>query len=295
MASAEVKQRLEQRSREADQLIAQLKQQVDNLRTCAVAASGGSSLEKENADLRLKVDSLKAKLIDLEERNGSVQVSLPNVKVNAAPTVTTSPVAKEQPPSIAQPKKAAEAKPKKEKKEKKGSGTPQEKKEDVPVTISMMDLRIGKIVDVKKHPDADSLYVEVIECGEQVPRTVVSGLVKHVPIEEMQDRTVIICCNLKPAKMRGILSQAMVMCASGDTIELITPPAGSVPGDRISFDGYPLGDFPPQMNPKKKILEQILADLFTDENKVATYKGVPWKVEGKGICVAPTMAKTKIK
>lgn len=50
--------------------------------------------------------------------------------------------------------------------------------------------------------------------GEEQPRTVVSGLVNFVPIEEMQDRLVVVLCNLKPAKMRGIESSGMVLCAS---------------------------------------------------------------------------------
>jgi tRNA-binding EMAP/Myf-like protein len=39
---------------------------------------------------------------------------------------------------------------------------------------------------VKKHPDADSLYVEEIDVGEDAPRVVVSGLVKFIPMEQMQ-------------------------------------------------------------------------------------------------------------
>lgn len=54
-----------------------------------------------------------------------------------------------------------------------------------PIDISRLDLRVGKIVDVKKHPDADSLYVEDVDLGEGQNRTIVSGLVKHVPIEEV--------------------------------------------------------------------------------------------------------------
>ena len=46
-------------------------------------------------------------------------------------------------------------------------------------------MRIGQIVGVKKHPDADSLYVEEVDLGEEQPRTIVSGLVKHVPIEQV--------------------------------------------------------------------------------------------------------------
>ena len=43
----------------------------------------------------------------------------------------------------------------------------------------------GKIVEVKKHPDADSLYVETVDLAEDRPRTIISGLVKHVPIEQV--------------------------------------------------------------------------------------------------------------
>lgn len=47
-----------------------------------------------------------------------------------------------------------------------------------------------------------------------MPRTIVSGLVNYVPIEEMKDRMVVVLCNLKPAKMRGVESCGMVLCAS---------------------------------------------------------------------------------
>ena len=53
------------------------------------------------------------------------------------------------------------------------------------VDVSRLDLRVGKIVGVKKHPDADALYVEEVDLGEGQVRTIVSGLVKHVPIEEV--------------------------------------------------------------------------------------------------------------
>lgn len=77
-----------------------------------------------------------------------------------------------------------------------------------------LDIRVGRIVDVSKHPDADTLYVERIDLGEEAPRTIVSGLAKFVPIEEMQGRFVAVLCNLKPAKMRGVESQGMVLCTS---------------------------------------------------------------------------------
>lgn len=51
--------------------------------------------------------------------------------------------------------------------------------------VSRLDFRVGQIVDVKKHPDADTLYVEEVNLGEGRNRTVVSGLVNHIPIEQV--------------------------------------------------------------------------------------------------------------
>merc|ERR1712018_132660 len=79
---------------------------------------------------------------------------------------------------------------------------------------SRLDMRVGKIVEVSRHPDAEKLYVEKIDLGEAVTRTIVSGLVDFVPQEEMQGRMVVVLANLKPAKMRGVESCGMVLCSS---------------------------------------------------------------------------------
>lgn len=73
---------------------------------------------------------------------------------------------------------------------------------------------MGLIRKAWKHPEADSLYVEEVELGEDAPRTVVSGLVKYIPEEQMQNRRVVLVCNLKPVSMRGIKSHAMVLAAT---------------------------------------------------------------------------------
>ena len=95
-----------------------------------------------------------------------------------------------------------------------------------------------------------------MECGEAEPRQVISGLVKHVPIEKMQNRKVIMVANLKPAKMRGITSYGMVLCAkAGDKVELINCPENAEPGDIVTTEDF-LADWKEpdaQMNPKKKI------------------------------------------
>lgn len=95
----------------------------------------------------------------------------------------------------------------------KGKGAAADK--DKPVDVSRVDLRVGLITKASKHPDADSLYVEDIMCGEETPRVVVSGLVKHIPEPEMQQRLVVVVANLKPANLKGIKSHAMVLAATG--------------------------------------------------------------------------------
>lgn len=134
------------------------------------------------------------------------------------------------------------------------------------ISPSRLDIRVGKIVEVSKHPEADALYVEKIDLGEEQPRTIVSGLVNYVPINEMQDRLVIVLCNLKPAKMRGIESSGMVLCASIEnngvkSVEPLEPAEGSKPGDKVFIESYEQGEPDKILNPKKKIWEQLQVDL----------------------------------
>ncbi|MQM04138.1 hypothetical protein Taro_036929 [Colocasia esculenta] len=89
-------------------------------------------------------------------------------------------------------------------------------KSEPEISISRLDIRVGLVTKVQKHPDADSLYIEEIDVGEASTRTVVSGLVNHIPLQEMQNRKVCVLCNLKPATMRGVKSHAMVLAASSE-------------------------------------------------------------------------------
>ncbi|CDO71440.1 hypothetical protein BN946_scf184909.g34 [Trametes cinnabarina] len=173
-----------------------------------------------------------------------------------------------------------------------------DKAEDGEPVPSMIDLRVGRIVDVKKHPDADSLYVEQIDFGEETgPRTVVSGLVNYIPIEEMQNKILVGVCNLKPANMRGIKSFAMVLAATHKDgkdkgIELVQPPAGSKPGDRVYFEGFEDGQPLSQLNPKKKVFETIQPGFTTLETREAAWvnpaTGSVHKIRtSAGACIAP--------
>ncbi|POS88155.1 hypothetical protein EPUL_000328 [Erysiphe pulchra] len=155
----------------------------------------------------------------------------------------------------------------------------------VPVSVSLIDLRVGHILKAVKHPEADSLYVSTIAMGDkpgtaetfeyegQVVRTVCSGLNGLVPLEEMQGRKIIVVCNLKPVKMRGIKSAAMVLAASpkpkdgedddhSKVVELVSPPEDAVAGDKVFFEGWK-GEPEGILNPKKKIWETFQPGFTT--------------------------------
>ena len=110
----------------------------------------------------------------------------------------------------------------------------------------------------------------------------------------MQNRKAILLCNLKPAKMRGILSEAMVMCASTpEKVEILSPPENSKPGDPVLVSGYERRP-DAQLNPKKKIFEAVAPDLKVNSEQIATYKGIPWSVNGEP-CKSQTLVDVIIK
>lgn len=256
---------------------------------------------RENAVLSEQVEKLKTELISLEKRNGKQQIPIPGDAV-AEVVEKSSIIAPTTPISLSseaqsKPTQAKEKKPKKEKSKAApettsdgGSG-----KKDEDVHVGLLDMRIGKIVEITQHPDADSLYLEKIDCGENTPRTVISGLVKHVPIDEMKDRLVVVLCNLKPAKMRGIISEAMVMCASTpEKVEVLSPPNGSIPGDLVYCEGYER-NAPSQLNPKKKIFETVAVDLKTNSDLIGCYKDKPLYVPNKGNITSKSLKNVNIK
>uniref|UniRef100_T1JFE5 tRNA-binding domain-containing protein n=1 Tax=Strigamia maritima TaxID=126957 RepID=T1JFE5_STRMM len=159
--------------------------------------------------------------------------------------------------------------------------------------VSRLDFRVGKIISAKKHPNADNLYVEVVDVGEKGNRTVVSDFVKFIPVKQLHNRAVVLLCNLKPIRIRGILSEAMVMCArTPGKVEILSPPLHAVAGDRIICEEFP-GDSDREL--KKSIFEQVARDLKTDGQKRAGYKGKLLVVSGKGCVVAKSLINVQIK
>ncbi|XVF00340.1 hypothetical protein REPUB_Repub03eG0276700 [Reevesia pubescens] len=149
---------------------------------------------------------------------------------------------------------------------------------DKELSVSLLNIQVGLIHKAWKHPSADSLLVEEIDVGEAKLRQVVSGLAKYCNPEELTNRRVVLITNVKPGKLRDVMSEGLVLCASNEDhiiVEPLLPPEGAKPGERVSFSGI---DGKPEdvLNPKKKQLEKITPHLFTDEKGVATFKGIPF-------------------
>ena len=240
-----------------------------------------------------------------------------NVKSNTASAAPDAPTA---------------SKPKKEKAPKQPKPPKAPATPVAPVSPALIDLRVGHILRAIAHPNADSLYVSTIAMGDpegtdhtqvdeetgKVVRTVCSGLNGLVPLEEMQNRKVVVVANLKPVNMRSIKSAAMVLAASPPAeegadphaadriVELVNPPESAEAGEAVFFEGWAYGEGKgpeKQLNPKKKVWEGVQPGFFTSDDLVvgfdAARPGVEIEgdkekkgfliVEGKGQCTVKTL------
>eukprot|EP00934_Nitzschia_sp_Nitz4_P000922 Nitzschia sp. Nitz4//scaffold60_size111251//94161//95462//NITZ4_004161-RA/size111251-processed-gene-0.17-mRNA-1//1//CDS//3329555606//922//frame0 len=188
--------------------------------------------------------------------------------------------------------KKAEAKPDQSKKGGKGQAQAEKgkgKKEQQPAKkgntppatdsydISAMDIRVGKIVKAWNHPEAEKLYCEEIDVGEEQPRQIASGLRPfYASPDDLTGQTVMVLCNLKKRNLVGFPSHGMVLCASNEDhtkVELMTPPKDTPPGERVMFEGIEMKDPEPENKvAKKKVWEAVGPALKTNADGVCMWK-----------------------
>ncbi|MCD4825208.1 MAG: methionine--tRNA ligase subunit beta [Phycisphaerae bacterium] len=98
-----------------------------------------------------------------------------------------------------------------------------------------LDLRVGKVVEVAEHPNADRLLVLQVDMGSET-RQLVAGIKAYYAPEALLGREIIVVANLAPRKMRGVESQGMLLAAATDeeksdvvilTTEKPVPPGAS--------------------------------------------------------------------
>ncbi|MFM1539937.1 methionine--tRNA ligase [Helcococcus ovis] len=101
-----------------------------------------------------------------------------------------------------------------------GSVKKEESKEGIKPAIEFedfekIDMKVGKILECEKHPDADKLLVFKVKIGDET-RQIVSGIKKWYEPEQLIGKKVVVLMNLKPRKIRGIESQGMLLSAEKD-------------------------------------------------------------------------------
>ncbi|MBI9079316.1 MAG: methionine--tRNA ligase [Pseudodesulfovibrio sp.] len=98
-----------------------------------------------------------------------------------------------------------------------------------------LDMRIGTVKEVEKHPDADRLLLIRVDTGEDELRQVVSGIADHFAPDDLIGKQVVVVANLKPRKLRKQLSQGMILAVkSGDGLQLLTPSGDVDSGSKVS-------------------------------------------------------------
>lgn len=101
--------------------------------------------------------------------------------------------------------------------------------------FAKVQLKLARVIAAERVEKSDKLLKLRLKVGDS-ERTVVSGIAKHYAPEEMVGKTVVVVANLKPAKLRGIMSEGMILCASDDAgkLSLITVDGDFADGSSIS-------------------------------------------------------------
>ncbi|MCQ2069631.1 MAG: hypothetical protein MJZ68_00670 [archaeon] len=105
-----------------------------------------------------------------------------------------------------------------------------------------IELRLGTVVEVNDHPEAERLYVLKVDLGEEEgPRTIVTNIKADYPYDKMMGRRLLVVSNLKSANFKGVKSFGMLMAAEdremgGDKL-LLLEPSKDVPNGTLFMSG----------------------------------------------------------
>ena len=146
--------------------------------------------------------------------------------------------------------------------------------------FSRINLKIGKIIEINRHPKADKLYIEKIDLGNGDVRQIVSGLVPYYKENELLNKKVIVVSNLKPAVLRGENSEGMLLAAENEDKSIV----------EVIFPDSEIGDIVKAEGIDTVLIETITIDDFfsvpiTVTNKNVCYKGKPLITNNKPISV----------
>jgi len=97
-----------------------------------------------------------------------------------------------------------------------------------------MDIRVGRVLKAERVPETKKLIVLEIDIGEEKPRRMVAGIAEYYKAEELVGKNLVVLANLEPKKIRGIISNGMILAADVNgrpyilTVEDEVPPGSPV-------------------------------------------------------------------
>ena len=98
-------------------------------------------------------------------------------------------------------------------------------------SFQKLDFRTGRILESKKVKGSDKLLVSQVDLGESKPRSIVSGVAEFYRPEDLPGMNVVVVSNLKPVKLRGELSEGMILATDdGNSLKIVEAPGDSKPG-----------------------------------------------------------------
>ena len=102
-------------------------------------------------------------------------------------------------------------------------------------TFMEVELRVGRIMSVEDHPDADRLYVVNLDDGSEQGRTICAGIKAYYSPDELLNKMVVFVANLKPRSLRGVVSEGMMLAADdgNDVVRLVTIDGEISTGSRV--------------------------------------------------------------
>jgi len=152
--------------------------------------------------------------------------------------------------------------------------------------LNHLELTVGKILKVEPHPDADKLFIEQLDMGGST-RQIVSGLRSYYSEEELVGKHVVVITNLRPATIRGVKSEGMLLAAENKKDVGVIEAPNSSPGSSV------FGKQPHTPAAKEITIDdvakvtmiakdnRVLADdemLQTDSETLSVDKGIDGKV-----------------
>ncbi|BBN14802.1 hypothetical protein MPTK1_6g14630 [Marchantia polymorpha subsp. ruderalis] len=152
-------------------------------------------------------------------------------------------------------------------------------------------LQVGLVQSVDDHPISEKLYICKVEIADGQVRQVVAGLKKFLAPSELQGKKVCVILNLKPAKLAGQLSEAMILAGDAnldgvESVKVLEPPAEASVGDRVYLQGSS-----PSASPVKQLSSKIwekVVPILKVEGGVATFDKIPL-VTSSGVVRVPSL------